>query len=645
MGIVLFDAKGTASKYTSAPAGANVDFTALTVGSAQNRAMVAMACYEGNAGGAQAITATWDALGAGGPPQPMTLIGDALSSNGADNVRLFGLVAPRSGNFTLRFATTAGCSSDFYVDAISFSGVDQTGGTTTFRNFNTNEVASSSISLVVSSAAGEIVVAAVTAKEFFITSVNNTEIFIDNSAIHAQGAGNYASGAASVTMSAVFGGALTTSSIGGVSIKAALVAYTDLEEFTPPVLKSRIQGKRSLAIHHDASMFLPLIDAQVAARTLGWEIRPPQPPSLISYPRVRSGSTMRGNDGTQASLTRDLIPSGWEETPRDFQVPHPAPERRAGAVMRGDEGIQYRLDFLPKGWWIREVQPPHPRREKSGSIMPIEPGIEAVYPFFRPVFIEATLPVVKTRRLSMVDADFPALLVQPFISAAEWSMDATEFLIRPRRFSAIEIEPSYIPIVIPIAWGYEDANRAAHPRRRTKLAEPAQDRAPPFRLFSPWWDRVAPTFSRARRRPVAQTEITAFPFARPGFVLDNEYLLIQRKRRRLTDPYRYVEKHFFPPVVNGWEFQSPQPPHRRQRRAASHMRGLDGIELRILVPLVEGWQVYLVWPPHPRGEKGGSIMAGDVFGDAWARYVKLLVSGAVASDFPVWDAASWDRLA
>lgn len=640
---VVFDAKATSDLRVAAPAGANVDLTTLTVGSGPDRALVALVAYVATSGVSQTISATWDP---GGANQTMALIGE-LNWSSTRFIRLYGFSGSpvlASGNKVLRFGTSAGCNSDFYCDAISFTGASQAGGSTTFHNFNQNSGSDSTASVSITSASGEIVVAAESCNNvsgFGISTVNNSLIFVDNTSGTISASGNYAAGAASVSMTATL---ITQLSFGAVGLSILASIPSDLEEFTPPVLRSRIRGQRALAIHFDSSMFLPLISAQIAARTLGWEVMPPQPPPLMSCSRVRSGAIARGNDGTQANLIRDLIPSGWEETPRDLEIPHPAPERRAAAVMRGDEGTQSRLDFLSKGWWIREVQPPHPRREKSGSIMPIEPGIQQPYFFFRPTFVEATLPVTKARHLSMVPAEFPAQFISTFISAAEWSMDVTEFLIRARRGPAIEIEPSFIPIRIPVAWGYEDASRVVHPRRRMRMTEPAQDRTPPFRLFAPWWDRVAPVFARARRRQASQPDVVPFPFARIGFFDNNQYLMIKRRQQRVTDPYRYVEKHFFPPLANGWEIQASQPQHRRQSRRWEAGRGVSQFAT-FLVPLPEGWQAYLVWPPHPRFEKGASVMVGDVSGAAWAAYVKLLVSGVVASDSPVWDAVSWDRLA
>jgi hypothetical protein len=88
------DASGT--KLQSATAQTSVNYTGLTVGaSLVNSALVLALQFDANV---SSITATWDN---GASNQTMTRIGTGINI-GAGRAELFGLVAPVSGNKTLR---------------------------------------------------------------------------------------------------------------------------------------------------------------------------------------------------------------------------------------------------------------------------------------------------------------------------------------------------------------------------------------------------------------------------------------------------------------------------------------------------------------------------------------------------------------
>jgi len=197
---VAFDAKGTASKYTASPAGANINFTNLTIGSISNGVILASLSYFATSSQAGSISVTWDQ---GGTNLALTLIGEFQTS--AQTIRwvsLWGAVAPVSGNKTLQFTTTASMQ-EVTVDAISLSGASQAGGTSTFAHFNSARSTSSTASVTITSASSNMVVAAMvcaSAADSTWSSVNNTQFYIDNTSGTTPAAGNYAIGAASVSM-------------------------------------------------------------------------------------------------------------------------------------------------------------------------------------------------------------------------------------------------------------------------------------------------------------------------------------------------------------------------------------------------------------------------------------------------------------
>lgn len=190
---VLFDAKGT-SDATSGAAVQTFTFNNLTIGTGQNRALVVMLHFALKT--VTGITCTWNGVS-------MAAITNASGSDSGTNgfVQLFGLVNPASGNQSLVVNWTG--LTQLTVDAISFVGVDQTGGNTTFPN-GTSAIGTSTTSLIaVTSALDHMVVAAYSNPNNGFTSVNNNQIFIDNTPALIDCAANYSAGASSVTMAAI----------------------------------------------------------------------------------------------------------------------------------------------------------------------------------------------------------------------------------------------------------------------------------------------------------------------------------------------------------------------------------------------------------------------------------------------------------
>lgn len=185
---VALDAAGT--EHFVAPAATSYNYTGITVGTGSHRALVVTLQFDSNSD-PTGVSATWDS---GGTNQAMTLI-KSLDKNGDGSGggcvnQLWGLVAPTSGNKTLAIATS---SSRFFVSAISFTGVNQTGGTTSFPNA-TGAVAVETVNIT--TVAGDYAMCACSCGGT-ISTVLGTELFIDNSGSVIAAAADYASASGS----------------------------------------------------------------------------------------------------------------------------------------------------------------------------------------------------------------------------------------------------------------------------------------------------------------------------------------------------------------------------------------------------------------------------------------------------------------
>ena len=197
---VVFDAKFTSTNgdffsFGSSSFSINGATSGFTIGSGSNRAVVFQIALAANAGVLTVSSVTWDV---GGTNQAATLIGRANDGAHA-SVELWGLVAPTSGNKTISVVASGTCD-DFYVAAVSFTGADQTGGATTFPNFN-SATGAGPVTLNVTSATGNAAVSCGIITVTSIATINQTQSFLDNSGGLSSGFGQYASGAATVTFS------------------------------------------------------------------------------------------------------------------------------------------------------------------------------------------------------------------------------------------------------------------------------------------------------------------------------------------------------------------------------------------------------------------------------------------------------------
>jgi hypothetical protein len=187
----------------------------MTVGSGSNRAMTAFIILgQTSTVPSTGLTIVWDQATTN---QSLSQIVTASGAAVIPRAALWGYAnggAPlTSGAHTLTASWLV--ASDVYIQVCSWTGVDQTGGATSFPNSasvgNTNSTVTS-MSIPVTSAVGDYVVAAWAAGGSGFSAVNETPVpgfgasGWDNGAVCCNAAANQATGASTVTLTSTFGG-------------------------------------------------------------------------------------------------------------------------------------------------------------------------------------------------------------------------------------------------------------------------------------------------------------------------------------------------------------------------------------------------------------------------------------------------------
>ena len=209
---VALDAVGTV-QHTAL--NTSVNYTNITVGAGANRALIIMIAFGSPALAPTGITLTWDS---GGTNQAMTQI--AFSAGTNITAGIWGLVAPTSGNKTLAVSWTN--ANESWVSGVCFTGVDQTGGTTSFPNAAANTGVAT---LTIGSAVADMGVA-ITTTGGVISGSTGTTLYIDNtSAAFINSSSEYQAGA-SPSMVIGFGVNLTT--LAAVDIRAFASTQFDM---------------------------------------------------------------------------------------------------------------------------------------------------------------------------------------------------------------------------------------------------------------------------------------------------------------------------------------------------------------------------------------------------------------------------------
>lgn len=134
---------------------------------------------------------TWDF---GGSAQPMGLIGGKNTSSGTGRAELWGLVNPASGNKIAKYTAAAG-TTDIDINCVSWSGVDQTGGATSFPHFNSANGTSTTPSVTVTSAVGNATMDSTVNDTSTLSAPTQTQSFIDNVPNLISGGGSRGTGA------------------------------------------------------------------------------------------------------------------------------------------------------------------------------------------------------------------------------------------------------------------------------------------------------------------------------------------------------------------------------------------------------------------------------------------------------------------
>lgn len=218
---VTFDANATAD--VTANGVTSITSSNLTVGSGSNRALVAQICLSLQT--ASAMTVNWDQLGT---PQALTQIKTANATGTPGRADIWARAAPTSGALQLKAAWTG--ASDVVMNGVSWTGVDQTGGATSFPNATSAVGAAAPSSLTITSAVGDATMSAHTASTGSFSTPNQTQTFIDNTPATISTAGERAAGAATVTHT--FTGA-SPWVVAGCSIKASAAGTLGLEWMQP----------------------------------------------------------------------------------------------------------------------------------------------------------------------------------------------------------------------------------------------------------------------------------------------------------------------------------------------------------------------------------------------------------------------------
>lgn len=164
-------------------------YSGLTIGSGSNRALVAVLLFGGgNAGAASSISVTWNGVS-------LSQIIGPVSNGTVGDIYIYGMVNPASGNHNL-VVTWAGSSVGLWTSLISFTGANQTGGTTTFANAVSNTGSGSVPTINATNGANQVAVAGfMSAANFTTTGAGTTSLGFNNVMSNWGTAANYSTGA------------------------------------------------------------------------------------------------------------------------------------------------------------------------------------------------------------------------------------------------------------------------------------------------------------------------------------------------------------------------------------------------------------------------------------------------------------------
>jgi hypothetical protein len=291
----------------------------------------------------------------------------------------------------------------------------------------------------------------------------------------------------------------------------------------------------------------------------GWEI-----PSFQIYnqTRLRFGAIAPYANAPEIPIvSSNLVSTGWEIP--SFQLPYDRTMSRFGALAPSSPVEILFNNWYNVGFEVQPVQPPHPRPERAGGIMPIEPGIEAAF-VFNPL--------------------------NPLVSWAFEAYPPQPPHPRPERAGAITmpiemgIESPFVFVPIQLTpWGFDAPITYKHvPFNRFGAIARGDDgiEFPEVRWFNTGWEIQPPP-------PPHQFRERRGAFLRGDEGIEN------------------VQINW---LNNGWEIQPPPPPHQFREKRGAFLRGDEGIQTSLINFIRAGWTIQHTQPPHPRPERAGAIM-------------------------------------
>ena len=333
----------------------------------------------------------------------------------------------------------------------------------------------------------------------------------------------------------------------------------------------------------------------------GWEIAPFQPPRQRLE---RGGGTSIGDAGVEAPFVSALVTATWAYD-LAIQPTRRGPERGA-ITARGLDGADARFQqWFNVGEEIQSVQPPHPRPERSASVVP----------------------------LSNIDAQF----VQFF--PAGWETQAVQpphFAVERRGATQRGDDGTESAFVVWRNAGWQtELHQLPHPRpeRSGPFQWVLNADAPRAGWLSAGWETqpVAPPHPRQERGAAvmigdAGTE-APFVFAPPASISWGYELAFQPPHPRSERVAAVKGKAEFAVysswLPGGWEAAPVQPGHPRPERTAATMLGDGGVQA-VFTPSVNiTWGHEFQWQPqHPRPER----IAGTLLGDSGTEAVYVFVA-------------------
>lgn len=218
---VAVDAVSTAVTTSTTSASPHTDTSLTTGASLSNGAVVFVVCSDVHVTGS---AATWDGVAC-----TLVASGNNTGTNGRVEIWALSPLGAHEGNKTFSYSWTGGGAAQTMIFGTSWTGVDQTGGVTSFPNGNSaaaTVTGTTPSSVTITSAVGDAVIAGFAQDVSQWLSTNNTNLYLlGNAGALIDTCANRAAGAASVAMTATPATGTSQHQIAvGVDIKAFVAA-------------------------------------------------------------------------------------------------------------------------------------------------------------------------------------------------------------------------------------------------------------------------------------------------------------------------------------------------------------------------------------------------------------------------------------